>query len=97
MPSLLSESALRDALADLPHWRGDTASIVRTVESETFPEAMTLLGQVAVVAEEIDHHPDIDVRWRRVTYCLSTHSAGGVTRLDVDLAHRIDILVAGAR
>jgi 4a-hydroxytetrahydrobiopterin dehydratase len=44
---------------------------------------------VALEAEEMDHHPDIDIRWRTVTFVVSTHSEGGVTQLDVELAHRI--------
>jgi 4a-hydroxytetrahydrobiopterin dehydratase len=50
---------------------------------------------LADAAEEADHHPDIDIRWRDVTFTLSTHSAGGVTDKDVTMAHRIDALAAG--
>lgn len=66
--------------------------LVRTIESPTFPDAITLVGRVAEVAEEANHHPDIDIRWRKVTYSLSTHSAGGITAADPDLAHKIDAL-----
>lgn len=45
---------------------------------------------MAVVAEELDHHPDVDIRWRKVSFTLSTHSQGGVTERDVELARRID-------
>ena len=48
------------------------------------------------MAEELDHHPDIDIRWRTLTFRLSTHSAGGVTHRDVELARRIDDIVARA-
>ena len=49
-----------------------------------------IVDEVAVVAEELDHHPDVDIRWRDVTFALSTHSKGGVTDRDVELARRID-------
>jgi len=47
---------------------------------------------VAIEAEEMNHHPDMDIRWRTVTFTLSTHSAGGVTQLDIELAHRIRMI-----
>lgn len=62
----------------------------RSVDNATFSAAIRLVVAVADVAEELDHHPDIDVRWRTVTFTLSTHSAAGLTSLDVALAHRID-------
>ena len=55
-----------------------------------------MIDQVAVVAEEMDHHPDIDLRWRTLTFHCTTHSAGGVTGRDLDLAARIDEIVAAA-
>ena len=51
-------------------------------------------GRVAEIAEEMNHHPDMDIRWRTVTFSLATHSVGGVTQLDVELAHRIDGVTA---
>jgi 4a-hydroxytetrahydrobiopterin dehydratase len=62
------------------------------VESPSFPEAVELVRKVAEAAEAANHHPDIDIRWRKVTYTLSTHSAGGLTQLDLDLAAQIDSL-----
>lgn len=53
---------------------------------------MELVRKVAEAAEAANHHPDIDIRWRKVTYTLSTHSAGGLTQLDLDLAAQIDSL-----
>ena len=52
------------------------------------------LVTAAEIAEEMNHHPDMDIRWRTVTFSLATHSAGGVTQLDVELAHRIDGVTA---
>jgi len=89
---LLSDDELHAALKDLPEWTRTGDEIARTVEASTFPAGIELVRRVAVAAEEADHHPDIDIRWRRVTFTLSTHSAGGLTRLDVELARRIDQL-----
>ena len=81
------------ALARLSHWSGDAKSLARSVECPTFPAAIDLVDRVAVEAEAMDHHPDIDIRWRTVTFTLSTHTAGGVTDLDITLARIIDRLV----
>ena len=59
----------------------------------SFPVAITVVDRVAEVAEELDHHPDIDIRWRTLTFALATHSAGGVTEKDFGLAARIDEIV----
>jgi len=89
MARLLDDEERARALADLPGWTGDGDSLARTVEAPDFRTAIALVVDVADEAEQMDHHPDIDIRWRRVTFVLSTHSAGGVTQLDVELAHRI--------
>jgi 4a-hydroxytetrahydrobiopterin dehydratase len=89
---LLDAAALKNALAGLPGWSGDTAAITRTIEAESFPAAIALVNRVAEAAEAADHHPDIDIRWRTVTFSLSTHSEGGVTSKDADLAATINEL-----
>ncbi|QIS22547.1 4a-hydroxytetrahydrobiopterin dehydratase [Nocardia terpenica] len=89
---LLTEDELTAALKDLPEWTHTGNSIARTVEASTFLAGIELVRRVATAAEEANHHPDIDIRWRRVTFTLSTHSADGLTRLDVQLAHEIDRL-----
>ena len=99
MRDLLSDTEIDDALAGLPEWtlveksttRTDE-SITRTVEAQTFPAAIDLVSRVAAAAEAADHHPDIDIRWRKLTFTLTTHSAGGLTEKDVRLAHEIDAL-----
>jgi 4a-hydroxytetrahydrobiopterin dehydratase len=96
MSELLGADEVRSALGTRPGWNGDPTAIARTVEFPTFPEAVAAVGRVAVAAEELDHHPDIDIRWRRVTFRCRTHSAGGVTSRDLDLANRIDEIVAAA-
>jgi len=73
-------------------WDRVDAEITRTVECPSFPAAIALVQQVADEAERRDHHPDIDVRWRTLRFTLSTHSAGGLTQRDLDLADEIDRL-----
>jgi 4a-hydroxytetrahydrobiopterin dehydratase len=91
---LLDAAALETALTDLPGWSGDTGGITRTVEASSFPAAIALVDRVAEAAEAADHHPDIDIRWRTVTFSLSTHSEGGVTSKDTALAATINELAS---
>jgi 4a-hydroxytetrahydrobiopterin dehydratase len=95
MAEILSEAALAEALAGLPEWSGDVRGIARAVKAPTFLAGIRLVDAVAEAAEAADHHPDIDIRWRTVTFRLATHSAGGVTDKDLALARRIDELTAG--
>ncbi|GII21105.1 4a-hydroxytetrahydrobiopterin dehydratase [Planosporangium mesophilum] len=92
MAALLSPDEVAGALAELDGWSGDTREIRRTLDAPSFPAAIRLVVEVAKVAEDADHHPDIDIRWRTVTFALSTHSEGGVTAKDTALARRIDEL-----
>jgi 4a-hydroxytetrahydrobiopterin dehydratase len=94
MRDRLSAEQVREALAGLDGWSGDTAELTRCVELASFRAAIQVVDRVAEVAEELDHHPDIDIRWRRLTFRLSTHSAGGVTELDSALAARINGIVS---
>ncbi len=82
------------ALMDLDGWQLTESGLRRTIESASFPAAIVLVQRVAQAAEHLDHHPDIDIRWRKVTYNCTTHSAGGVTELDVLLAREINRLAA---
>lgn len=93
MSEILSNSEIDDALTGLPEWTLDGSEISRTVELPTFPAAIEFVSRVADAAEAADHHPDIDIRWRKLTFRLSTHSAGGLTTKDVHLAHAIDALL----
>lgn len=86
----LTEDEITAALADLPEWSRDGDSIVRTADAADFPAAIRVVVAVAEQAEALDHHPDIDIRWRTLHFALSTHSAGGLTSLDVTLVGRID-------
>lgn len=93
MTELLSDSDIDAALTGLPEWSLVDKSITRTVELPTFPAAIEFVSRIAVAAESADHHPDIDIRWRKLTFTLSTHSEGGLTQKDVRLAHEIDSLL----
>jgi 4a-hydroxytetrahydrobiopterin dehydratase len=92
MTRLLSTDEVTAALARLDGWSGSTAAITRTIETVSFPAAISLVNAVAEAAEAADHHPDMDIRWRTVTFTLSTHSEGGVTGKDLALAAKIDRL-----
>lgn len=93
MPELLSDEDKGKALGRLKKWRLRDGALVRTVELATFPQAIEVVDRVAVIAEEADHHPDIDIRWRSLTFSCSTHSEGGLTALDVELAAKIDAVI----
>lgn len=90
MPTVLTEAQLADALRERPGWSGDTGSLHRTAELADFPTAIEVVDEVAVIAEQLDHHPDIDIRWRSLTFTCATHSAGGVTENDLKLIKEID-------
>jgi 4a-hydroxytetrahydrobiopterin dehydratase len=93
MTELLSQDEIDRALAqELPEWSQDGDTIRRSVEAASFLDGIRLVQQVAEVAEDLDHHPDIDIRWRTVTFTLSTHSVGGLTSKDLRLAADIDRL-----
>ena len=94
-PPRLSLDELTAALSGLPLWSGDGEGIRRSVELPGFPDAVAALVRIAFVAEQLDHHPDVDLRWRTLHLTLVTHSAGGVTELDLELARRIDRLLPG--
>ncbi|RKE21848.1 4a-hydroxytetrahydrobiopterin dehydratase [Streptomyces sp. TLI_171] len=86
----LSEDQITAALAELPQWTRTGDAITRTAETASFPTAIKVVDAVAEQAEALDHHPDIDIRWRTLTFLLTTHSEGGLTSLDITVAHLID-------
>lgn len=96
MAEVLDAEAVRAALGPLPGWRGDSGAISRTIELDSFAAAIGAVNQVVALAEELDHHPDIDIRWRTVTFRCATHSAGGVTERDLTLARGIDEILRSA-
>ena len=94
MAEPLDDDQLREMGERLPSWQVGDGRLVRDVEAPSFPIAIEWVVLIAEAAESMDHHPDIDIRWRRLHLELSTHSAGGrITDLDVALAQRIDAIV----
>lgn len=93
MADLLDDDAVTEALTDLPGWEREGDAIVRTASLPSFREAITVVDEVADLAEQHDHHPDVDIRFRTLTFRLSTHSEGGLTAKDTDLAGRISRVV----
>lgn len=73
-----------------PKWSWADKEITRTYEFADFNASMGFVTRVALAAERADHHPDIDIRWNKVTLTLSTHSAGGLTEKDLTLADQVD-------
>jgi 4a-hydroxytetrahydrobiopterin dehydratase len=86
----LSDIAIQRELGTLPGWsrRGDV--ITKTFQFREFLAGIDFVNAVAKEAEAADHHPDIDIRFTKVTFSLSTHSAGGITQKDLDLAKKIE-------
>ncbi len=93
----LSESQIVFGLLDLPLWIRRSTVITRTFEFIDFPEAMRFVNQVAIAAEAAWHHPDIDIRWNKVTLCLTTHDCEGLTNKDFQLAKTCDRLAAATQ
>ena len=86
----LTPDQIKAALPSVKNWNKASASIVRTFAFKDFSEAMAFVNKVASIAERDNHHPDIDIRWNKVTLTLATHSEGGLTKKDFDLALKID-------
>lgn len=86
----LSDITIQRELGRLPGWsrRGD--ALVKSYQFPTFLAGIDFVGRVARVAEAADHHPDLDIRYTKVVCTLSTHSAGGITQMDLDLAGEIE-------
>ena len=81
--TLLGADEVRAGLRTLADgWSVAGTALVRTVEFDSFPTAVRFIGELAPVAERLDHHPDLRLSWRTVELSLSTHSAGGLTALD---------------
>ena len=93
-PRLLTDEEITTQVTGLPRWRrivsdGDSA-ITTEYELADFRAALDLIQRIGDTAEQLNHHPDIDIRWNKVTLVLSTHSEGGLTQLDIEAAHRFD-------
>lgn len=91
----LSEDDLKKFLAAHPDWKVEQQALVRTYEASSFLRGITFVQQLAQVAEAADHHPDIDIRWKKVTLRFITHDAGHrITALDTRLARECDLVFA---
>jgi len=93
MADLLSEPEIGQHLAQIEGWTREGREIFRQFQFKNFVEAMRFVNSVAEAAEKANHHPDIDIRWSKVLLRLSTHSKGGLTRADFDLAAAVNSLV----
>jgi 4a-hydroxytetrahydrobiopterin dehydratase len=89
---LLTDDQITAELSESPGWALENGEITRTIERRDFKDALLLVGAVAFLAEQANHHPDILIRWNKVTLTLSTHSAGGLTAADFSLARRVSAL-----
>ena len=91
MPKL-NASQTKTALQTVPDWKKKGSTITRTFQFKDFPMAIAFVNAVAKLAEKAWHHPDIDIRWNKVTLTLTTHDAGGLTEKDFQLAKQFDRL-----
>lgn len=89
----LSDAEVAAALERLDGWTLEGGAIRRLYTFKTFQDGIRFVDRVAVEADAMDHHPDIDIRYTAIVVTLSTHSAGGLTRKDFELAERIDVAV----
>lgn len=85
----LGESEIQDGLARLPGWQRAGDAITRTFSFADFKEAMAFVNRVAALADAMDHHPDIDIRYSKVSLRLTTHDASGLSARDLTLAEQI--------
>jgi 4a-hydroxytetrahydrobiopterin dehydratase len=89
---MLTSKQVTAALPAIRGWKLNGTEIYKTFVKKDFVVAMGFVQSVALLAEQMDHHPDIDIRWNTVTLVLSTHSAGGLTQKDFALAQKINQL-----
>ena len=94
MPSRLSDLEIQRALGALPGWSRRRNVLTKTFTWPTFAQGITFVTRVAKAADAMNHHPDIDIRYTKVTFALSSHDAGGITERDLRLAGEIEQLAA---
>ncbi|TVS85316.1 4a-hydroxytetrahydrobiopterin dehydratase [Mycobacterium helveticum] len=93
--AVLSDEQVDAALPELNGWERADGALRRSIKFPTFLDGIDAVRRVAEHAERKDHHPDIDIRWRTVTFVLVTHSEGGITQNDLAMARDIDGIVGG--
>lgn len=90
----LTEPELQSALTGLPTWYVEDGKLATRIELPSFLDAVAFVAEVATIAEDLDHHPDIDIRWRTVALAVNTHDSGNaITARDTTLASRVDAIV----
>jgi len=87
---LLEDEEIEQRLDELGDWEREGDELQKVYEFDDFASAIKFVTEVAKMADRYDHHPDIDIRWNKVKLALSTHSEGGITTLDFDLANDIE-------
>ena len=90
MRQKLSDLEIQRALGGLPGWSRKGEVLTKTFTFDRFADGIAFVDRVARAADEMDHHPDIDIRYTKVTATLSTHDAGGITQADLKLAQAIE-------
>ena len=95
MAELLSDIAIQRELGKLAGWSRKGDALTKTFQFKDFLSGIDFVGGIAQAAEAANHHPDIDIRYTKVTCALSTHSAGGITQKDLDLAALIERVQEG--
>lgn len=88
--AVLTDAEVQQALGSLRGWQRQGKAIQRVFEFPDFKAAMQFVNKIADTAEQNNHHPDIDIRYNKVTTALISHDAGGVTQRDVKMAKRIN-------
>lgn len=89
--STVPDEEVQAALASLPGWAVQGGALVKQFALPSFPAAVELVNTVAAMAEEANHHPDLDIRYDKVRVALVTHSEGGITGKDLEMAQRIEV------
>ncbi len=92
MADLLTAQDIKDWLKKLPEWELEKKHIERTFEFEDFSAAIDFVNSVAEIAEDEEHHPEIDIRYNKVRLQLSTHTEGGLTERDFEVAQKVETL-----
>ncbi len=92
--TLLSAAEISTRLATVPSWQIENGELIRVFTLADFHAALALVNKIGELAEAANHHPDIDIRYNRVRLALATHSAGGLTGKDFDLAAQINTVSA---
>ena len=87
--ALLSDAEIAQRLTSLPGWMHEGKTLRRTFTFKGFPEAVAFIDRLIAPAEALNHHPDVDLRYNKVIVTLSTHDAGGITALDLELAQKM--------